>query len=283
MEVPAVVVVAETDPDAAVLEEERIAATSAAIVVTSRVIADVEAVAGNFHSPCVLSRNGEVTSSHQSGWTRVTQPKIARLRSNHLAQIFERASQASPSRCRTRTQAHTHPFDLNQFIQPPARTSCLAASRLHGDPGLMNIQTLCSPVLCLSEVFLLNFYHFWFIYHLLLSAHRHTSRHARNESAKGDTLDPLSVPSVAQAKTRSARVTVAAHLAISGRRRVSRSRTDTPATITITCGLKPCGRASPKGERNMFFHRTLLDWSLNPSSIQRRVTQQVSQSQSDPR
>lgn len=61
------VVVAGTDPVEDVLEDEKIAAMNAETAVTSLVIADVEAVAGNFHSPCVLSRNGEVTSSHQSG------------------------------------------------------------------------------------------------------------------------------------------------------------------------------------------------------------------------
>lgn len=47
------------DPVGAVREEEKTDAMSAATAVISLEIADVEAVAGNFHSPCVLSRNGE--------------------------------------------------------------------------------------------------------------------------------------------------------------------------------------------------------------------------------
>lgn len=62
-------VVAEmvADPVEGVPGAEKTAVMSAEIAVISLAIADVEAVAGNFHSPCVLSRNGEVTSSHQSG------------------------------------------------------------------------------------------------------------------------------------------------------------------------------------------------------------------------
>lgn len=54
-------VVAETGDDPVVVdrEEEKIGAMSAAIAVISHEIADAEAVAGNFPSPCILSRNGE--------------------------------------------------------------------------------------------------------------------------------------------------------------------------------------------------------------------------------
>lgn len=156
--------VAETvvDPVEAAPEEEKTVAMNAETAVTSHAIADVEAVAGNFHRPCVLSRNGEVTSrvisrvEHGSPSQRLRAfDRIISPRSSSV--LLKRP----PVGVELETQAHTHPFDLNQFIQPPARTSCLAASRLHGDPGLMNIQTLCFPVLCYVEVkFLLNFYHF---------------------------------------------------------------------------------------------------------------------------